>query len=166
MSRNLCTTRCDYLHGGDPQVILLEEPRPITREDAGAYFPEYEGMLVANAECALCKAQYLAWVDETARTSRNYRWDHYGRRASSYCPFVDLSFRSSFNDEPGEQDLPLYRVDQFGERCGFVDPTKLDYFGTDLLDRVTQDFRQAILQGQKAWYERLAAEIRLRGGFE
>ncbi len=61
MSRNLNSTTCDQC-GHD--VELIEKPRPITVKDAGSYFKEYEGMLVANAECPMCMAKYLALVDK------------------------------------------------------------------------------------------------------
>ncbi len=46
MSRNLCSTVCDFC-GHD--VEMTEEPRKITENDAGVYYREYEGMLVADA---------------------------------------------------------------------------------------------------------------------
>jgi hypothetical protein len=109
VSRNLGRCRC-YFCGTEP--TLDEQPRPITAEDAGYYFAEYEGMLVANATCSLCRAKYIAWVD--MRTCANtayyggYRLDLYARYGDA---FFDLSFRNSFNDEPSVEDLPLFKVE-------------------------------------------------------
>jgi len=94
MSRNLCCAECPHC-GGIP--THEEESRPITQADAGVYFPEYEGMLVANARCR-CGAKYLAWVDDRERK---------GETSPRYCdwqPHFDLSYRSTFNDKPGIDD--------------------------------------------------------------
>lgn len=118
MSRNLCSTTCDYCYA---HVKLEESPRPITKEEAKGYFEEYEGMLVANAICEYCEAKYLAWVDETPRLifrDRDRRYKFWGTHMV-YTPqepmpsigYFDLSFRKSFNDEPAEEDLPKYQVD-------------------------------------------------------
>ena len=99
MSRNLCETEC-YRCGTKP--TLDEKPRPILEEEAGVYFAEFEGMLVANATCQECGALYLAWVDQRTRK----RFDSWMPGTQTAGDFVDLSFRSSFNDEPGDGDLP------------------------------------------------------------
>jgi hypothetical protein len=57
--------------------------------------------VVAAATCAKCGAKYLAWVDDRAMrrplgASHRFVGDL----------FFDLSFRSTFNDEPGPDDLP------------------------------------------------------------
>lgn len=100
MSRNLAETRC--VHCGH-DVELDEEPRPITAADAGLYFDEYEGMTVANAFCPACNAQYLAWIDQSTRKVHGGRKPDYGK-------ITDLSYRSTFNDEPSPEDLPTYNV--------------------------------------------------------
>jgi len=102
MSRNLASTHCDFC-GAYP--TLIETPRPITPEEAGQYFAEYEGLLVANADCPCCGAWYLAWVDERERVKK---YPGFSDRFpyEDGVPFVDLSFRSTFNDEPGQLDLP------------------------------------------------------------
>jgi hypothetical protein len=86
MSRNLASTSCDFC---TEEVRLVEEPRPLAPADAGVYYTAFAGLTVANAECATCKAKYLAWI-----------------RVEVDRPFFDLSFRSTFNDEPGEADKP------------------------------------------------------------
>lgn len=110
MSRNLCKTYCHFCLG---EVTLVGPTAPISREQAGAYFDEYEGMLVADAECVDCEAKYLAWVDRQTRPP----WG-FARRENRR--FVDLSFRSTFNDEPGEEDLPRYEIKEtvIRERVG------------------------------------------------
>jgi hypothetical protein len=111
MSRNLCQRNCEFCPG---VPTFDEKPRPITEADAGRYFPEYKGMLVANATCPLCEAKYLAWVDEAPRDTG---WSVF-RRPSEDEPFVDLSFRSTFNDEPGDDDLPKWRIETQHIRVG------------------------------------------------
>ena len=104
MSRNLARTDC-YFCPDTPTI--QEQPRPITAADAGAYFDEYRGMLIANAECPLCEAKYLAWVDEHGREQR-FSWPP--PSGPGEIGFFDLSFRSTFNDEPGVADLPRWEI--------------------------------------------------------
>jgi len=115
MSRNLCNTVC-YFCGHE--VELVEEPREITKGDAGVYYAEYKGMLVADARCPICLAEYLAWVDDSKCTGHT-------RSTGEYGSFFDLSFRSSFDDEPDDDDLPQYdvqviyhRVSRINQRIG------------------------------------------------
>jgi len=107
MSRNLCQTYCAFCPAPDT-IKLVEEPRQITGEEACGYFEEYEGLVVANAECTLCEAKYLAWVHERHRVRNPCT----RLRPDAAPPFFDLSFRSTFNDEPGDEDMPTYRVEQ------------------------------------------------------
>lgn len=105
MSRNLGHTNCRHCPG---DVALIEAARPLTVDDVGEhYFREYEGMIVAEADCLGCGAEYLAWIDQrpiTGNWGRLYRgWAQSTRDGE---PFFDLSYRSTFNDEPGEEDLP------------------------------------------------------------
>ena len=100
MSRNLYATLCVPC---EHAVELDEDPRPITADDAGPYFDEYEGMTVANAYCPICNAQYLAWVDQSERKV-------YPGLRPGYGQITDLSYRSTFNDEPGKDDRPDYDV--------------------------------------------------------
>jgi hypothetical protein len=84
----------------------------ITEQEGGVYYKEFSPMVVADAECEVCGAKYLAWVDERGREPwvgngtiyhfKNYADpDHYDdpRRA-----FFDLSYRKAFNDEPAKAD--------------------------------------------------------------
>lgn len=102
MSRNLTDVSCAFCYG---PVRLTEAPRPITRDDADVYFDEYEGMIVAFAECSDCHGKYLAWIDESRRRQHVRHIDSSGQEP----PFHDLSFRFSFNDEPSARDL--YTID-------------------------------------------------------
>ena len=101
MSRNLCETTCRYC---DSEIEILENPRVITKHDAGVYFNEYAGMLVADAECPICLAQYLAWIDDTNCDTQHHR----GKADYGKC--FDLSFKHSFDDEPSTKDLPQYEI--------------------------------------------------------
>lgn len=91
MSRNLGRVDCARCGG---TVRLVEPPRPITEQDAGAYFTEHRGRWVAHAECHTCAAKYLAWLTGQVLERADARL-HY-----------DLSYRSTFDDEPGPDDLP------------------------------------------------------------
>lgn len=109
MSRNLMSTSCHECPAGPP--ALVEAPRPFSVEDSGYdYFVEYRGLIVANAQCEHCGSKYLAWVDWPGRGGR---WGNPvgadGHRAE---PYVDLSYRRSFNDEPSVSDLPLFEVER------------------------------------------------------
>jgi hypothetical protein len=108
MSRNLCKRDC-YFCGGE--VKLTEPERLITEEDCGSIYYRsdryaYRGAVVAFAECSDCCAKYLAWIDFSA--CPGYGEHPYFNRSE---PFFDLSFRSTFNDEPGEADLPEHEIE-------------------------------------------------------
>ena len=109
MSRNLGSTVCAFCYG---TVVHEEEARPITETEARCYFDEYRGMSVANAHCEDCEAQYLAWV---ATPPSFPGWAHSEAEPGGH---IDLSHRSSFNDEPGEADLPTYRIEVRRVRVG------------------------------------------------
>ena len=117
MSRNLAMIDCYFCR--EDRVKLFEKPRPISEIEAGRYFSEYEGMLVARAYCELCDARYLAWVDESTRKRTPTYRDHLGltipfalRVPHEGYTFFDLSFRSTFNDEPGEKDYPQWKIEK------------------------------------------------------
>ena len=107
MSRNRCDTKCAFC-GETPEMV--EEPREITVEDCGSRFiDEYRGMIVAKATCWLCGAKYLAWLDGTNRPANQFgsAWPRPERDYDTgKYEVADLSFRSSFNDEPGDDDMP------------------------------------------------------------
>jgi len=104
MSRNLAQQDCYFCRSMN--IVLEEEPRPITKDDCGAYLDEFQGMLVAKAHCYRCDAKYLAWIDGSARAM----YPGHPRPPSPGYPHGDLSFRSTFNDEPGPTDYPKYMV--------------------------------------------------------
>lgn len=111
MSRNLGGTYCEICYAASEQITLEETPRPARPEDCGRYFDEFKHVIFAAAHCTACGAKYLAWIVDPIRP-----WP---RAPSAGQRFVDLSFRSTFNDEPGPDDLPppevLQRVHR--ERC-------------------------------------------------
>lgn len=121
MSRNIAEgTRCDRCHK-DRVIKLVEDPRTITVEDTGSgMFDEFEGMLVAHAACWICGAKYLAWCDERPRVRPNgwsARVAEPVGRAYQVGGYFDLSYRSTFNDEPGEDDLPPYDPEAVEPLC-------------------------------------------------
>ena len=90
MSRNLCNgDLCEFC---GERVKLVETRRRIRPEEAGIYYDEFKDGWFANAECYLCLGQYIAWVREYDNS------------------IYDLSFRSTFNDEAGDADMPKYKV--------------------------------------------------------
>lgn len=94
MSRNLCQIECDRC--GAEEVFILEQPRYPTAKDCGRYLDQFREFTFADAECGCCQARYLAWVD----APDDRRW------GDPMADFFDLSYRSTFNDEPGPDDLP------------------------------------------------------------
>lgn len=101
MSRNLGETTCHFC---DHDLVMTGPRRPIDQTDAGVYFNEYNGMIVRDAECPCCLAQYLAWVEPAPGGRQS--------QPSNFSTHYDLSFRTTFNDEPGERDLPRYCVER------------------------------------------------------
>ena len=111
MSRNLGRTNCYYCSS---DVVLTGPPHRVTAADCGRYLDEYGGMIVAQAECPACLAQYLAWIRDIPYRCNNEE------------PINDLSLRSSFNDEPNDRDLPRYEVRTQFVRVGpFLDTANL-----------------------------------------
>ena len=96
MSRNIGQTHCKYCFG---DIVLVEHPRNIKKEEAGVYFGEYKGLKVANAECEICCAKYLAWMEVIGLGADIAEWK-----------IRDLSFRSTFDDEPGPKDVPTRKI--------------------------------------------------------
>lgn len=86
MSRNLCRTDCARC-GGD--VRLSGIPYAYTLNGDASF-------TIADADCADCGAKYSAWINDSYSKAQ---W----RTPEG---FYDLSYRSSFNDEPGPGDLP------------------------------------------------------------
>lgn len=110
MSRNLGRTDCDFCRS--KSIVIEEAPRLGTPEDLGRYFEEFQGCTFASAHCADCEAKYLAWFD----------WGAHNRKYGFHSPrefgptHGDLSFRSTFNDEPGIADLPKWNIEVVRQR--------------------------------------------------
>ena len=104
MSRNLLRKDCAICYSDD--IEIEEPPRPIKPHECRGYEKEYVGQLeVANARCKNCDAKYLAWVRHRFTGSGPH--DKWSREPfGDGPPFVDLSFRAAFNDEPAAEDLP------------------------------------------------------------
>ena len=102
MSRNICDgDNCYYCYAS---VRADEKPRLATKDDVGRYTETYEGRLwVAHATCPRCEAKYLAWYSRVPfpRGSPSLLCEDH---------IVDLSFRSTFNDEPGPADKPRWVI--------------------------------------------------------
>lgn len=90
MSRNLSMTDCRTC-GSEVQVTGL----PYVKEWATTR------VVVCDAECTVCHTKYTAWLNGTGGGH------HHDREK----PFYDLSYRSTFNDEPGEEDLPKGKIE-------------------------------------------------------
>jgi hypothetical protein len=104
VAANIGDTCCKVCRG---EVELEEAQRPVSRSDMGpSDFAEYnrKGLWVARARCSRCGTLYLAWIDVSA-----YRGCHLSNADRSR-KLVDLSFRSSFRDEPTSRDLPSVEV--------------------------------------------------------
>jgi len=121
MSRNLCSTHCYYCD--DDTVSVRSENRKISKEESEPFFKEFDGMIVADAECDVCGAQYLAWVDFSSNKQTDY-WKNDGTR-----PFVDLSFRAAFNDEPCPEDCPIWNIENTYKRT--IRDAPDNTYGTD-----------------------------------
>lgn len=95
MSRNICRTECPRC--GDTPTIT-GPALDIKDSEHGVSFRELHGMKIAHADCSTCGALFWAWV-----TAPPY-WTRGGDTDDR--PFNDLSYRSTFNDEPGPDDEP------------------------------------------------------------
>ncbi len=80
MSRNLARTDCQTC---ESKVEVTGLPYVKDR------------IVVCDAECTVCHTKYTAWLHGTGRGQHDLDQ-----------PFYDLSYRSTFNDEPGEDDVP------------------------------------------------------------
>lgn len=110
MSRNLGRTTCKFC---DSPVVVTGEPErgAYTHLPLGPYRSEYADVHFAEAECPQCLAKYIAWLTPPPG---------YGGLVHDPDGAVhDLSFRSTFNDEPGESDLPVFEVVRVYVRVGF-----------------------------------------------
>ena len=127
MSSNICSidcAACGY------RVVAVGPVRVATAEEVSRY---HVGMMIADAECALCGAKYTAWCDDRSARMRthteefpdvvNSRWgagepryrnfDAQEAERDGETYFFDLSYRSTFRDEPSDYDrgLPLHEIE-------------------------------------------------------
>lgn len=104
MSRNRGYTDCAFCPY--PDTLEACEPiRPITKEEAGVYYDEYEGMGVANSECPWCGGKFLLWFTPAKGQAYGHMRAQCDENTGKPLPF-DSSFRRAFNDEPVPEDLP------------------------------------------------------------
>lgn len=112
MSRNLARTSCYFCEG---EVITTgpEKSFADTYPEC-VYRDEYEGLLMAPAECSMCLAKYSAWMNHSGPL-----WSYRGSAdMGTGRTFHDLSFRSTFNDEFDQEDAPVFEVKN-GMRVGW-----------------------------------------------
>ncbi len=98
MSRNLCATECQQ----------CGSRVKITGPSYKYNYCDSWSVLLADAECEICGTQYSAWTGPTS--------DHMDRdinRDLVERGFYDLSYRSTFNDEPGDDDIPAKQISVF-----------------------------------------------------
>lgn len=86
-------------------VQTLEPPRLATAADVFCYAHEYRNLWCAKAECPACGARYLAWLNNPWERPR-------GGPSLPNGEVHDLSHLSTFDDEPGDDDLPRWRVER------------------------------------------------------
>lgn len=102
MSRNLARTSCRRCDG----KVIVTGPRYVLPNDHFAC----PAMTVADAECQRCRARYTAWIGYTVLTPvGQYGSREVDKELVREHGFFDLSFRSTFNDEPGDDDMPPYQ---------------------------------------------------------
>lgn len=102
-------------------VVLVEKSRLITRRDLGlertAEDLEYlmrtwDGLRVAEAICVACGTRYLAWVDASNIAEPGLVPPYSHESGKEFCA---LSYRSTFNNDPSDEDLPTHRVVSWSE---------------------------------------------------
>lgn len=103
-STKIDRTDCLFCEG---EVARTEKGRPVTLEECGSaqLFDKIRALIVADAMCLACRAKYLAWIDVRAVVDGNAV--PYPRTGDT---IMALSFRSTFSDEPGPDDMPEFSV--------------------------------------------------------
>lgn len=101
MSRNISGTECEQCDVKESvaitgQLFFYEERFQDMPE---SWMQHFKGTVMADATCQYCDTKYIAWI----KPSPNY---HGYRETENDRGFYDLSYRSSFNDEPGKDDIP------------------------------------------------------------
>lgn len=99
MSRNLCRTDCVHCKNSD---FELGKSYPVADDH-----PYNSGMVVSNATCKTCGTKYIAWIGPTSDGYGARDCDRYLIREHG---FYDLSYRSTFDDEPGDDDIPFEKL--------------------------------------------------------
>ena len=102
MSRNLCQTNCDRCGLREfelGEIYCLPEDHWCC-----------PGMQVRDVTCKVCLTAYTGWVGPMGDAGL-YGGPGYGAREGEKADvkrlgFYDLSYRSTFNDEPGVEDVP------------------------------------------------------------
>lgn len=69
-----------------------------------------DGPWVCDATCSVCEARYSAWMGPCAD---GYGARQYDLESVREHGFYDLSWRTTFNDEPGHTDRPQTNVEVF-----------------------------------------------------
>lgn len=103
------------------EVARIEPPRRIRPEEAGSAYESIKALVVAWSICLACRAKYTGWIDVRGVVDGV---EPFGGHASD--AILDLSFRSTFSDEPGPDDMPEFSVEWVPkltpwpkcERCG------------------------------------------------
>lgn len=138
MANVLCDTRCGQC--GFDTVELVEQPHLLTETetetDIGNSRFEVGRVVVAGAECRLCEARYLAWVDQS-RLPVEFRFP----MPDTSKGFFALSYRSTFDRKPGPDDVAKYKVLTSSSRVS-GEPTKV------LVDDPTAPHRKMVVTKQ------------------
>jgi hypothetical protein len=118
MSVNLCDNKCHIC--GMPAIKVTGERYQGQQKRKG-----YDNHWFADAECQVCGTKYTAWLSSHhdnliagVCSARNnpYHADWFAKHDECFgclscdADFFDLSYRSTFNDEPGDEDLPDFPV--------------------------------------------------------
>ena len=123
MSRNLARTDCYFCPSKTVKLVGPPTAFADKYSELANYHAEYSRLIVSDAECPLCGAQYTAWLN------RPSGWPG-GATSVDANNYVDLSFRSTFDDEANPPDLPIYWVEQehnnlrrgVWDVCGYTSP--------------------------------------------
>lgn len=84
------------------ELKLTPDTERVGLQDDSAYSRQFRDRAFADADCPMCEAKYTAWMDDGVIT--------------------DTSFRSTFNDEPGPDDLPKWDTETITRRTGAFVP--------------------------------------------
>lgn len=135
MSRGLSRDTC--VRCGEAPVLEDPNGHQITELEAKTErnYEEFKGLIVSAAICPKCGARYLAWLSD--QQCYGLRVTKYG--GPFYAPDIhhqepwpysikNLSFLSTFDDQPGPGDLPYHEADELPVQCR-CGPYPLPSFG-------------------------------------